>query len=122
VARQSLLQYLEEKESTTPTRAFYVLTKTKHSLHPLPLHPDNPHLRHVNHQFLDMGGTRTEEVQEATGVTKRSSNVRQSTQTYVLSPPAHCCIDWGEETTCGRKNHGCMPEFASKSLEGFQWN
>jgi hypothetical protein len=34
----------------------------------------------------------------------------------------HCCINWGEETVCSRKNHGRMPKFANKSLEGFQWN
>jgi hypothetical protein len=52
-------------------------------------------------------------------VMELSSDVQQTTKSYFLSPTAHCCINWGEETACGRKNNGHMPEFANKSLEGF---
>ncbi len=41
---------------------------------------------------------------------------------YFLSSPTHCCINWGEETACGRKNNGSMPEFVNKGLEGLQQN
>jgi hypothetical protein len=80
-----------------------------------------PHIiRHVHYQFVDMGGLSTEEAQKAAEVTKLSSDVQRLAKPYILSSPAHCCINRGEETACSRKHSGSVPEFANKGLEGFQ--
>ncbi len=66
-----------------------------------------------------MGGASTEEGQKTAEVIERSSDVRRPAKPYFLFSLVHCCINWGEETMCGRKNYGRMPEFANKGLEGF---